>query len=284
MPTFTNQATLSYNGITVSSNIVSGELVETLSVTKTAVTDSYRSGDRVTYVVQLLNTGAAPFTGVTLSDDLGAYPFDTTTRVPLTYLPDSLLYYVNGTLQATPAVTAGPPLTVTGLSVPADGNATVIYQAAVNAFAPLAADSSITNTVTAGGSGISVPVTASETVTVSDEAQLGITKSVSPATVSENGELTYTFLIQNTGNTAVAATDNLTVTDVFDPILDPITVTLNGALLVAGTDYTYNSATGEFATVPGQITVPAATYAQDPVTGVWSVTPGTAVLVVRGIV
>ncbi|MBQ3141220.1 MAG: hypothetical protein IJC25_04585 [Clostridia bacterium] len=284
MPTFTNQATLSYNGITVSSNIVSGELVETLSVTKTAVTDSYRSGDRVTYVVQLLNTGAAPFTGVTLSDDLGAYPFDTTTRVPLTYLPDSLLYYVNGTLQATPAVTAGPPLTVTGLSVPADGNATVIYQAAVNAFAPLAADSSITNTVTAGGAGISAPVTASETVTVSDEAQLGITKSVSPATVSENGELTYTFLIQNTGNTAVAATDNLTVTDVFDPILDPITVTLNGALLVAGTDYTYNSATGEFATVPGQITVPAATYAQDPVTGVWSVTPGTAVLVVRGIV
>ena len=42
--------------------------------------------------------------------------------------------------------------------------------------------------------------------------------------------------------------------------------------------------TGEFATVAGQITVPAATYVQDPLTGLWSVQPGVAVLTVTGTV
>ena len=37
MPTFTNQATLSYNNITTNSNVVTGQLLEVLSVTKTAV-------------------------------------------------------------------------------------------------------------------------------------------------------------------------------------------------------------------------------------------------------
>ena len=37
MATFTNQAILTYNNTTTSSNIVEGELVEVLSATKTAV-------------------------------------------------------------------------------------------------------------------------------------------------------------------------------------------------------------------------------------------------------
>ena len=41
-------------------------------------------------------------------------------------------------------------------------------------------------------------------------------------------------------------------------------------------------ATGLFATVEGQILVPAATYTQDPTTGAYSVSPGIATLVVTG--
>ena len=37
--TFYNTATLSYNGITTRSNTVTGEISETLTVTKTALTD-----------------------------------------------------------------------------------------------------------------------------------------------------------------------------------------------------------------------------------------------------
>lgn len=40
MATFTNQATLTYNGGTVNSNIVTGELVQVLTASKTAAAES----------------------------------------------------------------------------------------------------------------------------------------------------------------------------------------------------------------------------------------------------
>ena len=49
MATFTNQAILTYNNITTTSNIVEGELVEVLSATKTAVNQLYGHNDAVTY-------------------------------------------------------------------------------------------------------------------------------------------------------------------------------------------------------------------------------------------
>ena len=95
--------------------------------------------------------------------------------------------------------------------------------------------------------------------------------------------MTYTFRIENTGNTPAAATDNVVLTDTFDPVLNPITVTYEGAAWTEGVNYTYNTATGAFATLPGQITVPAATYTQNP-DGSYTVTPGSAVLTVTGTV
>lgn len=44
MQPFTNQAQLSYNGITTSSNIARGQIVDVLSATKTAVTPEYSEG------------------------------------------------------------------------------------------------------------------------------------------------------------------------------------------------------------------------------------------------
>ena len=102
--------------------------------------------------------------------------------------------------------------------------------------------------------------------------------------MTENGTLTYRFIIQNFGNTAAVATDNVTLTDTFDPILSGLTVTLDGTVLSEGTDYTYNETTGEFATVQSRITVPAATFTQDPVTGNWITTPGVTTVTVTGTV
>lgn len=113
---------------------------------------------------------------------------------------------------------------------------------------------------------------------------LDITKSISPVPVAENGVVTYTFVIRNSGNTPADATANVTLTDTFLPILSDLTVLLNGVALAEGTGYTYAITEGNFATVPGVITVPAATYTQDPVSGVWSVSPGTATLTVTGTV
>lgn len=281
MATFTNKATLSFNGGSVDSNTVTGTFLETLSVTKTALTEEYTLGSRITYVISLVNSGSTPFVGLTLTDDLGGYPFGGATVYPLDYEEGSLVYFVDGIQQPTPAVLSEQPLTLGGIAVPAGGNAILVYVTEINAYAPLDAAGTVVNTVTVSGGGLPEDLVASETVETSDTPVLSITKTLSPTSVPENGTVTYGFLVENRGNTDAVATDNLVISDVFDPILDITSVTLNGLLLTEGTDYTYDETTGAFATLPGVITVPAATFTQGA-DGVYTVDPGEAVLTVVG--
>ena len=275
MPTFTNKATLSYNGRTTESNTVTGNFTETLSLTKTALLGSYTAGSTVVYVVSLVNAGVTPANGLTVTDDLGGYTVGTETVYPLDYVEGSVAYYVGGVLQPAPTAEAGAPLVISGINVPANSNAILIYEAQVNENAPLSAESTITNTVTVGD------LTASATVFTVDEPNLTISKALCPTNVVENGALTYTFVIQNSGNTPAVATDNVVVTDIFDPILNITSVTLDGIPLELGTGYTYDQATGTFITTEGAITVPAATYTQQE-DGSFVTTPGFTTLVVTG--
>ena len=190
--------------------------------------------------------------------------------------------FVDGAAQPVPTVTAGPPLVFSGISIPGGSDAVLVYQARANAFADPAAGGTIVNTVTVTGNGINTPVTATETVTTATSPLLSITKSISPAQVMDNDRVTYSFVIQNSGNEAVVATDDAVITDVFNPILSALTVTFNGTPWTQGIQYNYNQATGQFTTAPGQIVVPAASYTQDPVTGAYTVIPGTATLLVTG--
>ncbi len=284
MATFTNQATLSYGGNVTTSNIVTGELQQVLSLAKSTLDGSYRTGDTLTYVISLVNSGATPLTDLTVTDNLGAYTLNGNTVVPLTYVTNSLNYYVGGARQADPVVSDTDPLTITGINVPAGGNTFLVYQATANDFASPAIGGTITNTATATGAGLATAVSGATTLPVQNESFLTVGKTLSPSTVSEGDRLTYTFIIQNYGNTAVTATDNAAITDTFDPILSDLVVSLNGQPLAETTDYTYTEGTGEFATVPGRILVPAATYAQDPATGAWTVIPGAVTLTVTGTV
>lgn len=283
MATFNNFATLSYSGGTSTSNTVTGEILSVLSSTKTAVVDDYTAKDDVTYVITLLNSSNAPLTNVTIEDDLGGYTFDSSTVYPLVYTEGSARLYINGILQPAPSVSAGPPLIIFGITIPAGGNAIVIYEATVTKYAPLASESTITNTAEITADGLSSPVIISEIISTEDRADLTISKSVCPSVVSENGVLTYTFVIENHGNTDAVATDNVVLTDTFSPILNPITVTFNGTTWTEGMEYTYDEQTGLFSTIAGEITVPAATFTQAS-NGTWTVTPGTSVLTVSGVV
>ena len=282
MAIFSNQATLTYNGNSTNSNIAYGEILDVLVATKTAIEGTYTPGELVTYVVTLRNTGNAPLTGLQVTDDLGGYPFGGTTIYPLTYEAGSVALFTNGAPQAAPAVDPGPPLAITGITVPAGGDVVLVYQARANEFANPAMESTIVNTVTVTGDGLSTPITATATVTAESAPDLTISKSITPTQVVDNDRVTYTFVIQNSGNQPVVATDNAAITDTFDPILTGLTVTFNGAPWTQGVQYTYDEATGLFTTNPGQITVPAATYTQDPVTGAYSVNPGIATLIVTG--
>ncbi len=281
MARFTNQAQLRYGNAIANSNIAVGEILEVLSATKTAVRKNYGRNDTITYLVSVINAGNTAFTGLTLTDNLGAYVYNTQTLVPLRYIDGTVKYYSNGTLQAAPAVTAGPPLVISGLTVPANRSILIAYETDVNEYAPLDVEAEIVNTATIRGTGIT-PVTVQETVSAGSEPILTITKSISPVPVTENGTLTYTFLIQNTGNVAVEEAAASVVTDQFNPILSNLTVTFNGTAWAETTNYIYNEDTGLFSTVSGQITVPAATFAQDELTGAWNVTPGVSTLVITG--
>lgn len=282
MAIFSNQATLTYNGNTTNSNIAYGEILDVLAVTKTAIEGTYTPGALVTYAVTLRNTGSGVLNGLVVTDDLGGYQIGGATVYPLTYEDGSATLFVNGVPQATPAVNAGPPLVASGISIPGGGDAVLVYQARVNGFADPAVGGTIDNTVTVTGDGLSAPVTATETVTAAAEAVLTISKSITPTQVVDNDRVTYTFVIQNAGNEEVVATDNAIITDTFEPILTDLAVTFNSTPWTQGVQYTYNEATGLFATLPGALPVPAATYTQDPVTGEYTVTPGIATLVVTG--
>ena len=284
MATFQNQATLTYGGNVTTSNVVTGELQQSVSVAKYAVGETYTQGEVLTYVISLVNTGTSPLTDLTVTDNLGAYTADGVTRVPLDYVAGSLIYYVGGARQAAPVITDTSPLTVTGITVPAGSDAFLVYQARVNEFASPATGATVTNTATVSGASVPAPITAQETVTAAGEAFLTIDKTLNPTTVSEGDRLTYTFVIRNFGNTPVVATDDAVVTDTFDPILTDLTVTFNGTVWTEGTEYTYDETTGIFATIPTNILVPAATFAQNPATGAWTVTPGVSTLTVVGTV
>ena len=281
MARFTNQAQLKYGNAVTNSNIAVGEILEVLSASKTAVRDTYGQNDSVTYLIALVNSGTVPVTGLTLTDDLGTYAFGQETLTPLTYVAGTVTYYINGTKQAAPTAVAGPPLVISGISVPAGGNTAIAYEAEVNRYAPLDLESNITNTAVISGNGIT-PISVNETVNARVEPILTITKSISPVPVTENGTLTYTFLIQNSGNAAADAASAAVIVDTFDPRLSNLSVSFNGTAWTEPENYTYDETTGLFSTTAGQVTVPAGTFVQDPNTGEWTVTPGISTLVVTG--
>ena len=64
-------------------NIAVGEILEVLSAAKEAVRNTYRQNDTITYVISIVNAGTLAYTGLTITDNLGAYPYNTTSLVPM---------------------------------------------------------------------------------------------------------------------------------------------------------------------------------------------------------
>ncbi len=282
MAEFTNQASLIYNDNVINSNVVVGDLVQALEASKTAVRAVYSADGDITYVISITNNSGNAYNGLTVTDDLGAYTYKAETLVPLRYTDGSLRYFVNGVLQPALTPAAGVSLVISGVNVPANGNVQLIYEARPTVFAPLEAEAEITNTAAVTGAGIAEPVTASSTISAASGEQLSISKSLSPSSVTSNGQVTYTFVIQNAGNIAADAALGAVVTDTFSPVLKNLAASFNGTPLVLNTDYTYDETTGVFATVPGTITVGAAAYTRNETTGAVEITPAVSILTVTG--
>lgn len=276
-----NQAQLSYNNQITNSNLAFGRVLDSLTITKTAVNKHYAVGNSTVYIITLVNNEDTALWGLTLQDNLGEYKYAYKTLYPLTYTKKTLRYYVNGELQATPTVTKTQPLEITGIKIPANSYVTLIYEAVSNKFAPQAQNSKIVNTATLTITGKqSKTITAKETICVESEPRLTIYKTISPVPVTETGTLTYTFLIQNSGNTAAGKDANIVISDTFNPELDDLKVFFNGSELINNTDYTYVN--GLFTTTTDKLNVPKATYIQDKASGAWVTNPGTSTLTIQG--
>lgn len=281
MPTFNNQATLTSLNNNVTSNETIGNITDALTAIKVPTTTAYSDNSLVSYAITLVNSSTSPINNITITDNLGSYPLiDGTTAIPLEYVDGSVQYYSNGLLQQPPTVTTvDNNITITPITIPQNGNVTIIYETRVTNAAPLTEGARINNSAVISGFGQDIPATAS--VPVENGNNLSISKSLTPTTVSGNGTITYTFVIQNSGNQAADITEQIQINDTFTPTLTNIAVTLNGNTLTPTTDYQYNPDTGIFSTTPGVVTVDAATYPNSG-NGDYSISPGSSVLTVTG--
>lgn len=282
--TITNQARLDFvvneQSGSALSNIATATLSDVFTVDKNSVQSVYQSGEELTYVVSFVNSGQTAVTGVAVTDDLGTYTVGTVDVTPLTFVGSALLY-VNGVYSGTPATeTAEGGVSFTVPTVPAGANVVIVYNARVNSGALLAEDAQITNTVTVDAEALTAPVTAANTITAGSYADVRITKSMSPANVSDGAPITYEFDLYNYGNTAAT---NIVLTDQFDPAPASITVQVNGTL-VDPADYTYANGLLTLPSGTGlSLSLPAAAFAQDSTTGNVTVTPSSSTIIVTGI-
>ena len=221
-----------------------------------------------------------PLTNVQITDNLGTFTNSGITLTPLTFVGPAKLY-LNGIFnQDLTPVTQPNSFTFTIPSVPAETTAMIVYQAIVNNTAPLQTGASITNITTFIADGMANQVTASANITIDNYANVSIVKSMSPNPVTSGSPLTYTFNIYNYGNVAA---ERVVLTDTFSPAPDDISITLNGTVL-SNADYTYTNGILTLPSTTGtSFTIPAATFTRNA-DGTINTNPGTATVVVQGII
>ncbi len=280
----TNQATLNYRFGSVStstvSNITAAVIEGSFDLEKTALNESYRAGQNITYFINVSNNGPV-LENLTVDDNLGSYEFGELILTPLDYVGPARLFINGAFVSNLTPIAEENGITFLISSIPAGGNAQIIYQAKTNEFAGCCCGCEITNTVSAEcDCTCNTPAVASNTIIADCFADLRIVKSVCPNPIVCGENISYVFDITNYGN--IPATD-VVLTDVFTPPLTDLTVIFNGEEIPA-TDYSY--VVGVL-TIPGEgssldLTVPASTCEQDPATGVITATPGKIQIIVSG--
>ena len=277
MATIENFATVSYTSGGISetkvSNLAEIGLESAISFTKSTLGETYGEDDVITYILSMTNTSASTITSVTITDDLGTFVFGTLELSPLTYTAPALLL-IDGqdvSAQLTVDTSTAGSLVFSFPALPAGATANIVYRAAVNEYAPLDVNASVTNTATLTSDSDCADGTATATITAVSAANVSVFKQMSPNPVICGDTVTYTIRIYNYGNIAA---ENVVLTDTFNPAPENITVSRDGVLLI-GTDYTYVNGTLTVpSTAQSPVTVPAATFIRDVTTGIVNVTPG----------
>jgi len=85
-----NRATVNYrygtNTASTVSNVTNITLDNALNMTKSSLSDTYREGENITFIISLQNDSNNELT-IDVVDDLGSYTFEGNEYTPLTFTP-----------------------------------------------------------------------------------------------------------------------------------------------------------------------------------------------------
>ncbi len=281
-----NQATISYRfgarSATAVSNVASTALNSPLCIEKTSLSETFRIGQNLTYIITITNNSNTDSSDISVFDDLGSFMENGSEITPLTFSGSAQLF-INGRFDSVLTADASENGVIFEIdSIPANGNAQIIYLASVNRFASGESGTEITNTAEAVDE-CDCPCDDSAndsfTVTAEEYADVRITKTICPNPVVCGGEVRFVFDVCNYGN--IDATEVI-LNDTFIPPLDDISVYIDGVLIPEG-DYDYDDGVLTLPNESGdEITVPAAEFARNASTGVVTVTPGKIQIAVTG--
>ena len=282
----TNRATVNYNSGTSTavafSNTTSTVLNGNLSISKSSLSDSYRIGQELTYVITVSNNGNSVAQSISVVDDLGTFTEGQSDITPLTYVGTAQLF-INGIFASSlDAILSSNSVIFEIESIPAGGTAQIFYRARVNGFACTAVGATITNTVCADflcNCPCEEAICDSYTVHAEEYADLRVTKSACPNPVTCGERLNYVIDIFNYGNIDA---NEIVITDTFNPALEDLTVTVNGVTLTEDR-YKYVGGVLTISRLTGSdISVPAAICERDDETFEVTTLPGKITVSVSG--
>lgn len=279
-----NQASVTFNytgvtGATAKSNISTIGYLGPITSTLKAYKPTYQLNKPIDLVYEIENTGANDLAAVTVTDNLGEYEFPAgTKRVPLTYVPGSAAYFINGAYKGLITPTIGSAVFALG-TLKKGEKLTLVYQAMPNdyAYPPIITKAKIAAT------GIT-PIDVTNTLNLDqDYADITVEKTMTPNPVYGNSTLTYTFKLSNYGK---GAAQEIVLSDDFEmkPTITRVMVGTVQANL--GTNYKYANGVFEIDSIgpvpnPPALGLAAATITQDATTGKIKIVPTTLVITVE---
>jgi uncharacterized repeat protein (TIGR01451 family)/fimbrial isopeptide formation D2 family protein len=186
-----------------------------LTIDKTVTPTNVDQGTLTTLTYTVTAYNSSSFASVvTLVDQLPAYT---------TYLPGSTSVQINGGAAITTApATSGSPQVVTwtrggpGYNLPIGGTLVLTFQARINSPVPGVFANDITINDINGSANVNDPASTGPTalVSIGDPPAMAVTKTVSPGTIAQGGQATYTVTVNNYG---ASGTSNLVIKDTLPP-------------------------------------------------------------------